>query len=65
MPGKISDMHNFRNELRRRKVVRSAFVCIAVAWAILEASDTIFPRLGLPGWNVTFVLILLIIVLFS
>ena len=61
MPRKISDIHNFWNELKRRKVVRSAFVYIAVAWAILEAADTIFPRLGLPDWTVTFVLILLII----
>lgn len=62
MPRRISDIHNFWNELKRRKVVRSAFVYVAVAWAILEASDTIFPRLGLPDWTVTFVLILLIII---
>jgi len=62
MPRKISDIHNFWNELKRRKVVRSAFVYVAVAWAILEAADTIFPRLGLPDWTVTFVLILLVII---
>jgi tetratricopeptide (TPR) repeat protein len=61
MSKNISDLHNFWKELKRRKVVRSAFVYVAVAWAILEASDTIFPRLGLPDWTVTFVLILLII----
>jgi len=37
-------------------------VYLAAAWAIIEASDTIFPRLGLPDWTVTFVMILLIIV---
>jgi tetratricopeptide (TPR) repeat protein len=62
MSKNVSDLHNFWNELKRRKVVRSAFVYVAVAWAILEASDTIFPRLGLPDWTVTFVLILLIII---
>ena len=62
MPQKISDIHNFWNELKRRKVVRSAFVYLAVAWAILQAADTIFPRLGLSDWTVTFVLILLIII---
>lgn len=62
MPKKPPDLFNFWNELKRRKVVKTVFVYVAVAWAILEASDTIFPRLGLPEWTVTFVLILLIIV---
>jgi Tfp pilus assembly protein PilF len=62
MPKKPPNLFNFWNELKRRKVVRTVFVYVAVAWAILEASDTIFPRLGLPEWTVTFVLILLIIV---
>lgn len=56
------NLYKFWNELKRRKVVRAAFVYIAAAWAIIEASDTIFPRLGLPEWTVTFVMILLIIV---
>lgn len=62
MPNKPPDLYNFWNELKRRKVVKTVLVYIAVAWAILEAADTIFPRLGLPEWTVTFVLILLIIV---
>lgn len=52
----------FWEELKRRRVIRAAFIYIAVAWAILEASDTIFPLLGLPDWTLRFVLILLIIV---
>jgi tetratricopeptide (TPR) repeat protein len=55
------NLYKFWNELKRRKVVRAVFVYVAAAWAIMEASDTIFPRLGLPDWTVTFVLILLII----
>ena len=62
MVKKPPNLYNFWNELKRRKVVRAAFVYVAVAWAILEAADTIFPRLGLPDWTVTFILILLIIV---
>ncbi len=62
MPKKPPNLFNFWNELKRRKVVKTVLVYIAVAWAILEAADTIFPRLGLPEWTVTFVLILLIIV---
>lgn len=62
MPGKPPDLFSFWNELKRRKVVKAVFIYIAVAWAILEASDTIFPLLGLPDWTIKFVLILLVIV---
>lgn len=62
MPKKAPDLFNFWSELKRRKVVKASLVYIAVAYAILQASDIIFPRLGLPDWTVTFVLILLIIV---
>jgi len=62
MPKKPPDIFSFWNELKRRKVVKTVLVYVAVAWAILEAADTIFPRLGLPEWTVTFVLILLIII---
>jgi tetratricopeptide (TPR) repeat protein len=62
MPKKAHDLFNFWNELKRRKVVKASLVYIAFAYAILQASDIIFPRLGLPDWTVTFVLILLVIV---
>ena len=62
MPKKPPNLFNFWNELKRRKVVKASFVYIAVAYAILQAADIVFPRLGLPDWTVTFVLILLIIV---
>ena len=62
MPNKQPDLFKFWNELKRRKVAKATLVYIAVAWAILEASDTIFPKLGLPEWTVTFVLLLLIII---
>ena len=62
MPKKPPDLFSFWNELKRRKVVKTVLVYVAVAWAILEAADTIFPRLGLPEWTVTFVLILLVII---
>jgi tetratricopeptide (TPR) repeat protein len=62
MAKKPPNLFNFWNELKRRKVVKAVFVYVAVAWAILEAADTIFPALGLPEWTVKFVLILLVIV---
>ena len=61
MPHK-NDLFKLWNELKRRKVVKTALVYVAVAWAILEASATIFPALGLPEWTITFVLVLLIII---
>ncbi len=62
MSDKSPNPFSFFSELKRRKVVKAALVYVAVAFAILQASDIIFPRLGLPDWTVTFVLILLIIV---
>ena len=62
MPKKPPDLFNFWNELKRRKVVKASVVYLAVAFGILQAVDMIFPRLGLPDWTVTFVLILLVIV---
>lgn|GEM_PF-1403859 len=62
MPKKANDIMKFWDELRRRKVMKATLVYLAAAFAILQACDIIFPRLGLPDWTVTFVIILLIIV---
>jgi TolB-like protein/Tfp pilus assembly protein PilF len=47
------------HELKRRNVVRVAAAYAVVAWLLIEVSDTIFPRLGLPEWSVTLVIALL------
>jgi hypothetical protein len=36
-------------ELKRRTVIRVSAAYLVVGWALIEVSDTIFPRLGLPG----------------
>jgi adenylate cyclase len=54
-------MTRFLTELKRRQVVRVALVYGATAFAILQAADLAFPRLGLPDWTVTFVLWLTIL----
>jgi len=46
-------------ELKQRKVVRAMTVYIAGAFALLQAVDMVFPRIGLPSWTVTLVIILL------
>lgn len=48
-------------ELRRRNVIRVGGAYAVVAWLLIEVSDTVFPRLGLPEWTVTFVIAVLAI----
>jgi adenylate cyclase len=48
---------SFFDELKQRKVIRSAIVYGVVAWAIIQVADTVFPRLGLPDWTVTFIIV--------
>jgi TolB-like protein/tetratricopeptide (TPR) repeat protein len=45
-------------ELKRRNVIRVSAAYLVVAWLLIEVSDTIFPRLGLPDWSVTLVIAL-------
>ena len=54
-------MKGFFDELRRRKVSRTAVVYAIVAWAVIEAAAVIFPALHLPDWTVTFVVLLALI----
>jgi TolB-like protein/Tfp pilus assembly protein PilF len=52
---------NLFAELKRRNVFRVGAAYLVVAWLLIEVSDTIFPRLGLPEWTVTFVIALLML----
>lgn len=45
-------------EMKRRRVFRVMAVYGVVAFGILQAADIALPRLGLPDWTVTFVLVL-------
>ncbi len=49
------------NELKRRKVIRVLAMYLATAFIVMEAADIMLPRLGLPDWTVTLVIILIII----
>jgi adenylate cyclase len=48
-------------ELKRRNVVRMGIAYAAVSWLLIEVSDTVMPRLGLPDWTVTFIIVLLML----
>ena len=59
MAGRLKDPVQFWQELKQRKVVRAMTVYVAGAFALLQAVDMIFPRIGFPAWSVTLVIILL------
>ena len=46
-------------EVKRRNVVRVATGYAALGWMLIEIADTVFPRLLLPGWSVTLVIVTL------
>ena len=52
---------NLFQELKRRKVFKTVGVYAAAALIIIQVSDIVFPRLLLPDWTVTFVIVLMII----
>ncbi len=50
----------FWHELKRRNVIRVMAMYAGTAYVIMEGSDIILPRLGLPDWTVTLVIVLLL-----
>ena len=52
---------NLFQELKRRKVFKTVGVYAAASLIILQVADIVFPRLLLPDWTVTFVIVLVII----
>jgi len=61
MPDKQNKIFQFWQELKRRKVFRVIAMYAATAFIIMEAADIILPRLGLPDWTVTLLIIILMI----
>jgi len=51
----------FWREMKRRGVPRVLAMYAATAFIVIEASDIILPRLGMPDWTVTLMIILLIV----
>ena len=48
-------------ELKRRNVVRVTALYGLAAWLILQVADVLVPTLGLPGWVMRLVALLLIL----
>ncbi len=61
MPQPTNKITQFWNELKRRKVFRVIAMYAATAFIIMEAGEIMLPRLGLPDWTVTFIIVLIII----
>jgi serine/threonine-protein kinase len=47
---------SFFSELKRRRVLRVTAAYVVVAWAAIQASDTIAPRIALPDWTTTLII---------
>jgi TolB-like protein/lipoprotein NlpI len=60
-PGRKGGKLSFYTELRRRNVFKVAIVYSAVAWLLLQVSDTLGPALHLPEWFISAVAFLLIL----
>lgn len=54
-------MNKFIKELQRRNVIKAALSYIVIAWATLQASDIIFPIIGLSKAALRYILIALIV----
>jgi len=52
---------DFFTELKRRNVYKVAVAYAVIAWLLIQVTDTVFPRLNLPDWAVTLVIVLLIL----
>ena len=58
MPDSSPAPKRFLSELKRRRVTRVAGVYVVAALGAIYAADAILPRLLLPEWTVTFVIVL-------
>ena len=60
-----TQFHSKRNQfwyiLKEHKIIRFTAIYTVCALFVIQAIDIIFPRLGLPGWSITFILFLLIL----
>jgi TolB-like protein/Flp pilus assembly protein TadD len=50
-------LNGFWSELKRRKVARVAVVYAATAFVVLQAADIMLPRLAVPEWAMTLVVV--------
>jgi len=54
-------MSNLFQELKRRNVFRVAAAYGLVGWLVIQVIDTITPRLGLPEWLPTLIIVVVLL----
>ena len=59
--GEASGLGKFWAELRRRKVVRVAVAYLIVGWLIIQIAVSTFPKLSIPGWAESLVIMCVIL----
>ena len=57
----VSSFGKFWAELRRRHVVRVAAVYAVVGWLIIQVAVSTFPSLLIPGWALSFVVLMVVL----
>ena len=55
------NIKNIISELKRRNVFKVATAYAIAGWLIIQITDTVFPRFGLPEWTIIFVMSLVFI----
>jgi adenylate cyclase len=61
MPDGESRLGSWLAELRRRKVFRVAAVYLVAGWLLIQVADATFGPIGLPGWSLKLVIVLVAI----
>ena len=56
-----NSLGSFFSELKRRRVFRVVIPYIVGGWVVIEAADTLLPKLNLPEWSVTLVIALVVL----
>lgn len=54
-------LQHFVAELRRRRMFRVVAVYLVVGWLLIQVAGTTFGPLGLPGWSLTLVIVLVVL----
>lgn len=54
-------LSKFWNELKRRKVIKAVAMYAASAFIVLQVTDIVLPRWGLPDWFLNLIILLLIL----
>jgi adenylate cyclase len=52
-------LKQFLVELRRRRVIRVVILYAIAGWVIIQVASTVLPRLNVPDWSVTLVIVLI------